>query len=109
MQTTIAALAVLSSTLIPLWWRNSTRPVNTEDLEEASIPPCVCAPLSSDCPECECASPAQATVTESYSSTAGAGLVGALAGAGVTALVNHGRENRAGVEAGAAIGDPIPW
>ena len=107
MQTTIAALAILSSTLIPSWWRNSTLPASPEVLEEASVPPCVCGPLPSDCPECACALPAQ-TVSESYSSTAGAGVVGALAGAGVTALVNHGRENRAGVEAGAAIGDPIP-
>ena len=108
MQTTIAALAILSSTLIPLWWRNSTLAVSPEVLEEASDSSCVCGPSAIDCPECACVLPAQ-TVSESYTSAAGAGIVGALTGAGVTALVQHGRENRAGVEAGAAIGDPIPW
>ena len=71
-----------------------------------------------DCPECECAPPPTtplkvcspcAAESSPRFSPAVVGIAGVAAGAVAARVVQYGGEDRAGAEAGAAFGDPIPW
>ena len=111
MQASVVALVLFASAWIPLLLplRNSSLPeVPPEPVaivgEEPTIPECVCLPAEGPAKGEGCEAPASGSTTGRVV----AATVGALGGSLLT-VVHHGRANRAGPEAGAAVGDPIPW
>ena len=112
MQASVVALFVAATVSLPhLWLRSGSFSPEAfgpaEVLQsEQECPECVCGPQP-ECPEGE----AQVVYVDrdSTPATQAVGAAGLVAGAVLGTLVRHGRQDRAGVEAGAAIGDPIPW
>ena len=116
MQATGVALFIAASAGLPLFfWKGSSAvdpllgaasAVLDSGLPVADCPDCVCAPE----PEAilKVCSPCAADGAFCYR-TPVVGAIGAAVGAAAGHVIRYGRQDRAGAEAGAEIGDPIPW
>ena len=115
MHATVVALVIAASAWLPHFWFRvppafdpsvGTAEVVPEPglLPIADCPECVCLPEPERVPE-DCSQAADSTVSFR---TGAAGVFGAAVGA-VAGHYRHGLAHREGPEAGAEIGDPIPW